>query len=334
MSPEEALTAWSFAGPVRAAPIDGGLINHSWLVHADTGPVAVLQRLNTRVFSAAVHDDIEGLTAVLRDHGMQTPILLRTTADHNRLERDGEVWRAMTLVGQRTIDRLDSPAQARSAGRLVARFHAALADVDWTFHHARAGVHDSERHMRVLREAVRDLSDHRLYADVAALAAPILAAWEEWRAASLPALPRRIIHGDLKVSNLRFDGDEAVALIDLDTLAWGTLDVELGDALRSWCGTAGEDTANAVFDLDLCHAALAGYAEGAGAWGPTPEESASFLTGTRRIALELSARFAADALRESYFGWDRARFPAAGEHNLLRAAGQWSLAQAVDAALR
>jgi Ser/Thr protein kinase RdoA (MazF antagonist) len=334
MSPEEALAAWSFAAPAHAVPIAGGLINQSWLVHADGAPVAVLQRLNTKVFSAAVHDDIEGLTAILRDRGLRAPRLLRTTADTNRLERDGEVWRAMTLVGARTIDRLDSPAQARSAGRLVARFHAALADVDWTFHHARAGVHDTERHMRVLRESVAGLTDHRLHADVAPLAAEVLAAWDEWREVSLPTLPRRIIHGDLKVSNLRFDGDDAVALIDLDTLAWGTLDVELGDALRSWCGTSGEDTADATFDLDLCRAALAGYAEGAGAWGPTAAESASFLTGTRRIALELSARFAADALRESYFGWDRARFPAAGEHNLLRARGQWSLAQAVDAALR
>ncbi|MBL8945157.1 MAG: hypothetical protein JNK45_18470, partial [Myxococcales bacterium] len=41
--------------------------------------------------------------------------------------------------------------------------------------------------------------------------------------------------------------------------------------------------------------------------------------------LELAARFAADALRERYFGWDASRFPARGEHNLVRAKGQWSL---------
>ena len=37
---------------------------------------------------------------------------------------------------------------------------------------------------------------------------------------------------------------------------------------------------------------------------------------------------AADAIFESYFGWDRARFPAAGEHNLLRARGQFALFEA------
>ena len=44
--------------------------------------------------------------------------------------------------------------------------------------------------------------------------------------------------------------------------------------------------------------------------------------------LLLTARFAADALRERYFGWNRERFPAAGEHNLLRAQGQWALHKA------
>ena len=43
-------------------------------------------------------------------------------------------------------------------------------------------------------------------------------------------------------------------------------------------------------------------------------------------------RFAADALNESYFGWDKARFARAGDHNLLRARGQASLADAVSTA--
>ena len=33
----------------------------------------------------------------------------------------------------------------------------------------------------------------------------------------------------IRVSNLRFAGDEAVAIIDLDTRAYGTIDAELGD---------------------------------------------------------------------------------------------------------
>ena len=53
--------------------------------------------------------------------------------------------------------------------------------------------------------------------------------------------------------------------------------------------------------------------------------------GVEWISLELAARFAADALFESYFGWDPARFPGRGEHNLVRARGQWSMHQALVA---
>jgi len=41
--------------------------------------------------------------------------------------------------------------------------------------------------------------------------------------------------------------------------------------------------------------------------------------------LELSARFLADALYESYFGWEPERYPGRGEHNLTRGRAMWSL---------
>jgi len=76
--------------------------------------------------------------------------------------------------------------------------------------------------------------------------------------------------------------------------------------------------------------ALRGYRFGTrDRWEPTIEEWEAFPVGLHRICVELSARFAADALKESYFGWDPAAFPARGEHNLVRAQGQLSLAQDV-----
>jgi hypothetical protein len=52
------------------------------------------------------------------------------------------------------------------------------------------------------------------------------------------------------------------------------------------------------------------------------------LLGVEWVSLELAARFAPTPCFESYFGWDPARFPGRGEHNLVRARGQWSLHQA------
>src|SRR5690606_38835857 len=98
----------------------------------------------------------------------------------------------------------------------------------------------------------------------------------------------------------------------------------------SWCNPLAEDTADATFEIELFAAAMEGYAAGAGGAGPTEAEWAAIVPGAERIALELAARFARDALEEAYFGWN-ARYGGRGEHNLLRARGQAALARSVRA---
>jgi Ser/Thr protein kinase RdoA (MazF antagonist) len=324
----DVLSHWDL--PVRTvSPVPTGLINTTWQVDGPSGPVAILQRLNSRIFKPSVHEDMHGLGQRLLARGVEVPALIPTRDGALWLTRGDEVWRVMRHVGEHTVESLHDLKHARSAGALVGRFHAALHDVTWTFHHVRPGAHDTDAHLRTLSQAVNDHRSHRLYEEVAPLADALLTSWAALRPEVPTDLPVRIVHGDLKISNLRFVGDEATAVVDLDTLAHGTLDVELGDALRSWCATSGEDAAEVDFDLPLFDAAVQGYASAAGAWGPTEAEWASIVIGIQRICTELSARFAADALRESYFGWDPSRFATRGDHNLLRARGQHALATAV-----
>ena len=48
------------------------------------------------------------------------------------------------------------------------------------------------------------------------------------------------------------------------------------------------------------------------------------------IAVDMGLpRFAADAINESYFAWDRERFESAGAHHLQRAQNQWALASSL-----
>jgi Ser/Thr protein kinase RdoA (MazF antagonist) len=309
---------------VRFEASADGLINGTFLATVGADVVGVLQRLNTGIFRPVVHDDIEAVTAHLASKGLVTPRLVPTRAGALWAELDEGVFRVLTPVGRRTIHRLGTLAEAESAGALVGSFHRAVADLDWEFRHVRAGAHDTDRHVAGMVAAVDANPGHRLYDDVAPLADAIAARWARWDGPR--DLPSRVIHGDLKVSNLRFEDDVAVALIDLDTFARGTLDVELGDALRSWCNRASEDSVEAAFDVDVFRAALRGYARTGDA---TPEEWASIAPGVERIATELAARFAKDALEESYFGFNP-KFGTRGDHNLLRARGQISLADAVS----
>lgn len=314
-------------------PLGRGLINDTFAVDSAAGAF-VLQRVHP-VFAPEIHHNILAVTEHLAARGLLTPRLRPTTTGRPWLELDGQVWRLMTRVPGVSIDAAREPAQAYAAAHLLARFHSALDDLPHEFVGLRTGVHDTPAHLRRLAEAVDDTSGHRLHAQVARLAEAI-----DRRARTLPplsGLPQRVVHGDPKLNNVLFAAaegpgrTEARCWIDLDTVAPMPLAVELGDAWRSWCNPQGEDEPVARFDVPTFTASLQGYRAGC-TLALGADEREALLHGVEWITLELSARFAADALHESYFGWDRDRFPAAGEHNLLRARGQWSLHEAVMAA--
>lgn len=317
------LSQYGLAG-ARLAPLGSGLINLTWLVTDRSGQRFVLQRV-AGLFPPGINRDIDVVTRELESRGLLTPRLIPAGNGHLWVESAGHVWRLCTWLAGDCYESLATGPQAGSAGRLLARFHVALAGLEHEFANPRLGVHDTARHLAALRDALARHADHPRFAQVAPLAGEILAA-----ASALPAFPvtaDRVVHGDPKISNVLFDpdSDEAVALVDLDTVGWMPLPLELGDALRSWCNPTGENGRRGEFSAPLFAAALAGYAEIAGDW-LTPEEAAAILPATETIIVELAARFCADALNESYFAWDPLRFETRSEHNEARAAGQLSLA--------
>lgn len=324
-----ALAAYPGLEGAQVRPLSGGLINLTFAVEVG-GRSLILQRVSP-IFSPAIHDNIIAVSERLRDRGEPSPTLVPSREGLPWVDLgEGGVWRLMDRLDGQTFDSLDGergPARARSAGALIARFHGALHDLGHTFVGLRSGVHDTPAHLAKLRAALEQSAEtgHRLHDSVAELGGRILAAAE-----SLPEADDGrswVVHGDLKISNILFDGDEASALIDLDTVGRMPLWMELGDAWRSWCNPGGEDQSAARFDLDIFAASVDGYM-GSLRTPLLPAERRSLVHAVERIALELSARFAADAIYENYFGWDRSRFTAPGEHNLLRARGQWSLFEA------
>ena len=304
-----------------------GLINPTWFAVSKRGAALVLQRLNP-IFPATVNVDIAAVTEHLARKGLLTPRLVPSRDGGLWFEQEGAVWRVLTRIDGRCRDALESPAQAREAGRVLAEFHRGVSDLDHTFKHARLGVHDTARHLRGLRDALVEHRGHRDIRSIEPLAERVLAL-----AAALPPLPAssdRIVHGDPKISNLMFahDGDRALCLIDLDTLSRMPVALELGDALRSWCNPATEDAASARFVRPFFEAAVAGYAAAAPGF-LTPAEWQAIPAGTLTITVELAARFCTDALRERYFGWDSRRYPSASAHNQARTRGQLQVAESV-----
>lgn len=325
-----------FAG-ASSRRFGSGLINRTFLVERDDRQ-AIAQQLH-RIFGPSVNDDLDAVTAHLAKKGLTTPRLIRTTdqaacvIEHPDGDDDPAlraVWRLLTKVPGQSVDKLATPAQAHAAGALVARFHAAVEDLQHDYKHVREGVHDTKRHLVKLARMMAKHRAHRLGREAGALGKEILDAGA--RLPDLLSLPKRHCHGDLKISNLLFDDDgNGVCLVDLDTLQKLQWPLEMGDALRSWCNPSGEDVTDAAVDVELFRAAVEGYFGSKKRPFLLPEESDALVDGLFTICVELSARFCADALDESYFGWDSAKYATRGEHNLVRARGQWSLARSVRA---
>ncbi len=319
------LQQWDIDSTIHASPHQG-LINHTLLIGEPTQ--GVLQWVNP-IFDPRIHQDIEALTRHLHQQNMITPQLMPTKMGTLYIEEpSGGYWRILSFVKGKTFEQVNSPILAFEAGKLVGQFHKALNNFEHSWQAPFRDAHNTQQRMATLSDALEQCSDHVLYAEAEKLGAQILKDWSEWSGTT--DLPTRTIHGDLKISNLHFtDSDTGCCLLDLDTIGPGDYSIEMGDAWRSWCNPAGESNPDdAHFDIELFTASAKGWFSSVG--DITTKESESLALGIHRICLELSARFCADALFNTYFKEDRSQFPTIGTHNLHRARTQFALAQSVQ----
>ena len=321
-----ALVAYGIT-PIRIRPVDTGLINRTYRVTGENGLDYILQEVNGR-FPPEINLDIDVVTRHLEQSGLVTPRLLPDRRGKVYYRRDGRTWRLFSHIRGNIHERLEQPEMAGAAGAMLGRMHAALALLDYDLQVTLPPVHDAPRHASHLQHTLEKKSSHARHADIKPLGETILA-----RLAQLPPLPAaadRMVHGDPKISNFIFSGDdrEVVCMVDFDTLNRMPVFLELGDALRSWCNPCGEDTVDGRFSMAHCRAAIEGYACHAGDL-LTRAEWRAIPAATLTIYLELAARFCADALNEDYFSWDPNRFGSHSEHSEIRARGQLNAANSL-----
>ena len=347
----QAATAFDFGAPITAVEsYGGGLINDTFrvLVAGRADPVAILQRINTRVFPEPrrIMENLRVLTrhvaarqgalpAGARRLLIPAALPARTGADYHE-DTAGKFWRALEFIPNSISHAtIDGPARAGEVGFALGRFHALVHDLDPAqLHITRKGFHNTpvylDRYQAVLRGlATRpDSASARFCFDFVASHHAGVDALEQAKARG--DLPLRIIHGDPKIDNVLFDRvtDRAISLIDLDTVQPALAHYDLGDCLRSACNPAGESPPRAElarFDLPTARAILTHYfAETRGLL--TAAELAQLYDAIRLIPFELGLRFFTDYLEGNpYFG---VQWP---EHNLLRAETQFRLAASIEA---
>ena len=335
-------------------PISTGNVNDTYIAvfrtHFSEERV-VIQRVNSRVFPRPdwimenmhvlmeySHDQLLK-EADFADRIWQLPRIIpcRDGADYFT-DDEGEIWRALTLIASAdSFELAQSEEHAYECGTVMGHFHRLISGIDpATLHDTLPGYHETPGYLVkydevVVSERGRDLIAHsdpvRILHQFIEARRGMVSVLQDALAAG--ELQTRLIHGDPKVSNIMIDEDsgKGTAMIDLDTVKPGLIHYDFGDALRSLCNRAGEETddlSEVAFDLDLCDAFVRGYMIYARDF-LTEKDRAYLYDSVWLITFELGLRFFQDYLAgDIYF---KTREP---EQNLHRAQVQFRLCESIE----
>ncbi len=330
-----------------AVPYGNGHINDTFLV-VMSGRKAkrhILQRVNHHVFKRPdlLMENVRRVTVHLREKVLEAGrdpernalSLFPTREGEFRLvDEDGNTWRLYRFIEETVgYDIVESSPRAHEGGRAFGEFQRMLTDLpgpplDETI----PRFHDVELRVSAFEEAVK--------ADRAARANDVgpeiewvrSRVWEMGRFIRLGrdgALVVRTTHNDTKFNNVLLDArtDEAVCVIDLDTVMPGFVLYDFGDSVRTVTNTALEDEADGSkirIDLDLFRAYTQGYLSQAAEF-LTPVEVGNLAFAGLVMTFTIGIRFFTDYLDgDRYF---KIRSP---DHNLIRARAQFTLLESME----
>lgn len=327
--------------------LGSGHINNSYLCTFDQGgrPVRyTLQCINERVFAhpEEVVENIVAVTTHIRrrlceagdQHASRHVLTLVPTRTGGWYVKDaeGQVWRVYLFIEQaQSLERVDSNL-ARRSGAAVGLFQQQLSDFSGTLHDTIERFHDMGLRYEAFEDAIaKDRCDRvkTVHKEIAFLREQKERGMIITRALAEGRIPLRITHNDTKINNILFDKkrEEALCIIDLDTVMPGTILFDTGDLIRTAACSAAEDErdlSRVFFDTDIFLSLVEGYLSVAKTF-LTQAELALIGESGRSMTQIMAVRFLTDYLKKDiYYRIERK------EHNLDRARTQIALIQSMD----
>lgn len=319
MIPLQILEQYNLPEIISIEEISMGLMHGTFRIKTEQGDF-IAQKLHAVLTSDAIGNDFLAVTNYLQTTDIVSPKAILNKQDQVLTKLNNEVWRLQTAIPGNSYPIVKSAEMARSAGQLMAKFHRQMANINHDFQSTKI-LHDTQYFLDKFQRLISENKDSDLYHAVKSELDEVMDIVPKLL---LPeGLTTTVVHGDPKISNILFIEDQAVSMVDLDTCNHHTPLVDLGDAMRSWCGNR-EDDPNNTFRGDIYESAIDGYSKEIA--GFLPKEELSLIPqASMLITLELTMRFFNDYFEDNFFGWDSTRYNSRRDHNLARARGQLAL---------
>lgn len=330
--------------PKEVKPMNAGRINTTYRVDFENEKYT-LQKINKYVFKKP--DEVMYNIALVTEHlrnkikeegGDESRECLEVVPAKDGkpffVDEDGEYWRVYKYIDD--VYTLDENAEAQKlyvAGFGFGKFQNMLADFDASkitetipnFHNEVSRVEDFKR--AVKEDKFDRVSKAQAEVDF------MMARIDDIRKLSIMQqngeIPTRVTHNDTKVNNILIDNEtnEALCVIDLDTVMPGISVLDFGDAARFITNTASEDETDlskVMIDLEKYEYLAKGFLDAVGK-SLTKEEKDNLSQGAKTMTLEIGMRFLTDYLEgDVYFGIDHEG------QNLERAKCQFKLAASME----
>ena len=333
-------------GEIQAEPFGNGHINRTYVlsVKGREGRY-ILQKVNQYVFHHPdqVQENILAVTdhlrrAIQQEGGDPERETMRVipAKDGKPYARDeaGDWWRVFPFVEDTfSRDLPDTPELFEKCGSAFGKFQRRLNDFPAeSLYETIPNFHNTPWRLEQLEEAAKKDRMGRLAAVRPELDFCLQRAeWTGRLTEGLRAgkLPLRVTHNDTKLNNVLLDRktEEAICVVDLDTVMPGLMAYDFGEAIRTGANTAAEDERDPEkiqLSLPLARAFARGFLREVGA-ELTPEEIQSLPWGARMMSLENGIRFLTDYLDgDHYFAIHRP------DQNLDRARAQLTLVSRIE----
>ena len=247
-------------------------------------------------------------------------------------DEEGGFWRLTNYIPSVTYSGSTDPDILRRTGEAFGAFQRKLADFPVTgLYETIPNFHNTPKRLETLfadaqQDPVGRVAEVR--EELAYSASVREEAEKLTRLYEAGELPLRVTHNDTKINNVLFnrDTDEALVIVDLDTVMPGLVGHDFGDGVRFAANRVAEDCPNAEeaeCDMERFRAFTEGFLSQTGDL-LTEMERKTLALSVFTITVELASRFLDDYIvGDKYFNID---YPT---HNLVRARCQIALAKDV-----